>query len=64
MAAFLKRYRAECAARDERAAEDVRRMGVLNAKMIFLNGAGQLPRRGLKELDEVVVAEVKEAIGG
>jgi hypothetical protein len=64
VAAFLRKHRAACQTRDEAAAESVRRIGALNAKLIFLNGAGQLPRRGLKELDGTIVAEVKEAING
>jgi hypothetical protein len=36
---------------NEKATEQTKRMAKLNAKLIFINGAGQLPRRGLKELD-------------
>jgi hypothetical protein len=62
MQTFLKKHRADCQARHEEAAGCVRRMGALNAKLIFLSGAGQLPRRGLKAIDAAIASKVEEAI--
>lgn len=62
--AFLRKYRADCQARDDTAREYTKQLGKLNAKLIFASGAGQLLRRGLQKIDETLATEVKEAIDG
>ena len=64
MEALLRKHIQDGRAGDEKALERTKRTASLNSRLIFLNGAGQLPKRGLKELSKTVEEEIKEVIDG